>query len=118
MEDMEPMIKSGLSAVKNEIIGLAKTLKSRSTLCKLQEAELTANFDWKQIQAGLGLAARLTAALRYETWFYQSFRGTKCPHPDDQEYRLSGSSSTASFKPLYITQTRYPTRQRVKPGSA
>ncbi|KAH0826533.1 hypothetical protein J3R83DRAFT_5545 [Lanmaoa asiatica] len=118
MGDAELVINNGLSAVKSEIVELAaKTTKSRSTLRKLRDAELRVKFDWGAIQSAVKMAAEQTGASRYETWFYQSFRGTKRSHPDDESYGSSESqsgSSVTSLESLDPAQPRYMLRRRAE----
>jgi hypothetical protein len=119
MEGVELAINNGLSGVKIEIDELvAKSTKSRSALRKIREVDLRVQFNWQAIQSTVVMAIEQTAVSRYDTWFTETFRGTKRPHPDDRSYRPSSSenSSVASLEPPDSNRPRYPLRSRIEVG--
>ncbi|KIK19127.1 hypothetical protein PISMIDRAFT_108241, partial [Pisolithus microcarpus 441] len=97
MEEVERVIGKGLSAAKNEICKLANVFGSKSVRRRLQVAELEVEFNWRDIQSGLKISSRATAWSRYETWYFDEFRGIKRAHSDDEEYQPmdNGTPSTS-----------------------
>ena len=88
MGDVKQAINDGLSAVKSEIVDfVAGITHSRSTLCKLREAEPRVAFHRVANQCTVKIATEQTAMFRYHAWYNSTFCGTE----DDESHRRSQS---------------------------
>lgn len=100
------MIARGLSAVKDRLAQMVRELHPRSNQRGVEEAELAVKFNWSDVQAGLPPATRMTALNRYQTWYYETFCGTKHFRSDNAKYQASDSESIGSFVPHMVMRRR------------
>jgi hypothetical protein len=107
MEGVELAIRRGLIAAKRRIAQFIKELRPSSNVGNLEEAELKVNFNWSDAQVGLIPAARVTAASRYQTWYYDTFRGTKRAHPDDELRRADPLADPLVCPPTHLSFPSY-----------
>ncbi|KAI6024540.1 hypothetical protein EDC04DRAFT_2606341 [Pisolithus marmoratus] len=93
MGEVEWAIRKGLSAVKKGISKLLSISASKSTVHRLQAADLRVDFDWRVIQARVMASSQVTTWSHYQDWYFNTFHGTKHAHSDDNEYQPTESKN-------------------------